>query len=49
MLVMHGKAYERTEMQWKTLIEAAGLKLVKVWYANDISEGLEAVIECEKI
>jgi hypothetical protein len=40
---------ERTESQWKSLLEAAGLKIVKIWYTDETNEGSEAVIECEKL
>lgn len=38
---------ERTEKQWRSLVESAGLKIVKIWYAEETNEGSEAVIECE--
>jgi len=38
---------ERDEKQWRTLLEQAGLKVVKIWRKEDIWEGNEAVIECE--
>lgn len=40
---------ERTEKQWRTLVESVGLKIVKIWVDDDTHEGNEAVIECEKI
>lgn len=40
---------ERTEKQWKNLLESVGVKIVKIWSVGDISEGNEAVIECEKV
>lgn len=49
MMVLLDGGYERTEVQWKKLIESAGLRIVKIWYADDTGEGSEAVIECEKI
>lgn len=41
--------YERTEAQWRKLVESAGLKIVNIWYADAVNEGCEAVIECEKM
>lgn len=35
---------ERTETQWRTLIEAAGFKIMHIWTADRWSESL---IECE--
>ncbi|KAF4773873.1 O-methyltransferase [Colletotrichum scovillei] len=35
---------ERTEEQWRKLLEPAGLKIVKIWSAG---EGVESLIECE--
>jgi hypothetical protein len=49
MMVLLGGGYERTEIQWKALIESAGLRIVKIWYADGSGEGSEAIIECEKI
>lgn len=40
---------ERTQQQWQRLLESAGLKIVEVWLADNLSEGNEAVIECEKV
>ncbi|KAH8885725.1 S-adenosyl-L-methionine-dependent methyltransferase [Thozetella sp. PMI_491] len=48
MMVLFGGGIQRTEGQWKTLIEAAGLKVVKIWFAESVNEGAEAIIECEK-
>lgn len=37
---------ERTEVQWKALLNAAGLEVVKFWTAGPESEGLiEAVLK----
>ncbi|KAI0167667.1 O-methyltransferase [Pestalotiopsis sp. NC0098] len=44
MLVLLG-GIERTESQWKSLVESAGLEIVKIWYADETNEGSEAVIE----
>ncbi|KAH8669004.1 putative O-methyltransferase [Xylariales sp. PMI_506] len=46
MVIVNG--VERTASQWESLVGSAGLKLVKIWYAEETSEGSEAVIECEK-
>ncbi|RAL08720.1 o-methyltransferase [Aspergillus homomorphus CBS 101889] len=35
---------ERTESQWRALIESVGLKVVKIWTAR---RGVESLIECE--
>ena len=47
MMMLSG-GIERTERQWRSLLGAAGLTIVKIWHADDSSEGNEAVIECEK-
>ena len=33
-------AGERTEQQWKTLLEGAGLKILKVWSNEPVAESL---------
>ncbi|EXF83960.1 major facilitator superfamily transporter [Colletotrichum fioriniae PJ7] len=35
---------ERTEEQWRKLLEPAGLRIIKIWSAG---EGVESLIECE--
>lgn len=35
---------ERTERQWHTLVESAGLKIVSIYTAE---KGVESLIECE--
>ncbi|GKZ49885.1 hypothetical protein AbraIFM66951_002594 [Aspergillus brasiliensis] len=35
---------ERTEKQWQTLVESAGLKITKIW---TVRRGVESLIECE--
>ena len=35
---------ERTENQWKSLLDSSGLNIVKIWYS---STGFESVIECK--
>lgn len=35
---------ERTEENWMRLVESAGLKVVKIWTAQN---GVESLIECE--
>ena len=37
-------AKERTERQWHTLIESAGLRIVKIW---TVQTSTESLIECE--
>jgi hypothetical protein len=41
---------ERTESQWVKLVEAAGLRIVRIWYETNVTgEVTEAVMECRKI
>lgn len=49
MMVTLGGGYERTQRQWETLMELAGLKVVKIWYDDGTNECTEAIIECEKL
>ncbi|OLN82370.1 Demethylsterigmatocystin 6-O-methyltransferase 8 [Colletotrichum chlorophyti] len=35
---------ERTEEQWRNLLESAGLRIIKIWSKG---EGVESLIECE--
>ncbi|KAL2797363.1 S-adenosyl-L-methionine-dependent methyltransferase [Aspergillus keveii] len=35
---------ERTETQWRSLVESVGLKIVKIW---TVRRGVESLIECE--
>ncbi|KAL2174027.1 S-adenosyl-L-methionine-dependent methyltransferase [Thermothelomyces heterothallicus CBS 202.75] len=37
---------ERTEEDWRRLLEGAGLKIVKIW-STDKQNGVESLIECE--
>jgi hypothetical protein len=39
-----GSAYERTEPMWTSLLQAAGLKIVKIWPDG---RGYESVVEAE--
>ncbi|KAL2200102.1 S-adenosyl-L-methionine-dependent methyltransferase [Corynascus similis CBS 632.67] len=39
-------ARERTESDWRRLLEGAGLKIVKIW-STDKQNGVESLIECE--
>ena len=48
MLVLLSPAFERTEAQWRSLVKAAGLEIVKIWYPDNVHEGSEAIIECIK-
>ena len=41
---------ERTETEWRRLLESVGLKLVKVWTVDSAAESLiEAVLDDEKV
>ncbi|KAL4804202.1 S-adenosyl-L-methionine-dependent methyltransferase [Aspergillus unguis] len=44
LIMMQIGAAERTERQWHTLLESAGLKIIKIWTAQ---RGVESLIECE--
>ncbi|GLB03880.1 hypothetical protein AtubIFM57258_009127 [Aspergillus tubingensis] len=44
MIMMSIASGERTEKHWTTLIESAGLKVVKIW---TVEKGVESLIECE--
>ncbi|GKZ23987.1 hypothetical protein AbraIFM66951_010240 [Aspergillus brasiliensis] len=44
MIMMSIASGERTEKHWTTLIESAGLKVVKIW---TVQKGVESLIECE--
>lgn len=46
-MMMANGGCERTETQWKSIISAAGLKIVQIWFPGDNKEGSEGVIECE--
>ncbi|KAI3397989.1 hypothetical protein diail_9966 [Diaporthe ilicicola] len=46
-MMMANGGCERTETQWRRLISAAGLTIVRIWFSGDSSEGSEAVIECQ--
>jgi hypothetical protein len=37
---------ERTESDWRHLLDAAGLKIVNIW-STDKQNGVESLIECE--
>ena len=37
---------ERTEADWRPLLEGAGLRIMKIW---NHGEGVESVIECELV
>lgn len=45
MLMANGGC-ERTETQWQSIISAAGLKIMRIWFTGDGKEGSEGVIEC---
>ena len=41
---------ERTETEWRHLLESVGLKLVKIWTADSAAESLmEAVLDEEQV
>ena len=44
LIMMEIGSGERTENQWRALLESAGLKIVKIWTAQ---RGVESLIECE--
>ncbi|KAK2049472.1 O-methyltransferase [Colletotrichum somersetense] len=44
MMMTLFSARERTEEQWRSLLEPAGLKIVNIWTKG---EGVESLIECE--
>jgi hypothetical protein len=44
-MMMFLSGMERSESQWKNLLEASGLVIKKIWRTNGISE---AVIEAKK-
>lgn len=44
-MMMANGGCERTETQWRKLISAAGLKIMRIWFSDDGNEGSEAVIE----
>jgi hypothetical protein len=44
LIMMEIGSGERTERQWQTLLESAGLNVVKIWTAQ---RGVESLIECE--
>ncbi|KAL4931010.1 S-adenosyl-L-methionine-dependent methyltransferase [Aspergillus undulatus] len=44
LIMMQIGSGERTERQWHSLLESAGLKITKIWTAQ---RGVESLIECE--
>ncbi|BCS20287.1 uncharacterized protein APUU_20719A [Aspergillus puulaauensis] len=44
IIMMQIGSGERTERQWRALLESAGLKIVHIWTAQ---RGVESLIECE--
>ncbi|KAL3462053.1 S-adenosyl-L-methionine-dependent methyltransferase [Aspergillus heterothallicus] len=44
LIMMQLGSAERTERQWRSLLEAAGLKVINIWTAR---RGVESLIECE--
>ena len=45
LMLMLLSGMERSESQWSTLLESIGLKIVKIWRTDGVSE---AVIEAKK-
>jgi len=45
MMMANFSAEERTEMQWRALLEQAGLDLVKIWTPDDMGPRSAALIE----
>ncbi|KAL2782642.1 S-adenosyl-L-methionine-dependent methyltransferase [Aspergillus keveii] len=46
LIMMQIGSGERTERQWRELLETAGLKVTNIWTANP---GVESLIECELV
>lgn len=46
LMWLHTSGKERTEQEWKSLCEAVGLEVVKIWSAENVGE---SVIEAKKI
>lgn len=46
-MMMANGGCERTETQWQSIVSAAGLKIVRIWFSGDGKDGGEGVIECE--
>ncbi|RAL10943.1 S-adenosyl-L-methionine-dependent methyltransferase [Aspergillus homomorphus CBS 101889] len=46
LIMMSVGSGERTEGQWRGLLESAGLRIVKIWAAQ---RGVESLIECELV
>lgn len=44
LMLALGAVKERTEMDWRVMVEAAGLKISGVWTKE---QGTESLIECE--
>jgi hypothetical protein len=44
LIMMIVGSCERSERQWRALLESAGLRIVKIWTAQ---KGVESLIECE--
>lgn len=44
LMLALGAVKERTEKQWRTLLEQAGLKVVEIWTCD---QGTESLIEAE--
>ncbi|KAL3489187.1 S-adenosyl-L-methionine-dependent methyltransferase [Aspergillus germanicus] len=46
LIMMQIGSRERTERQWRTLLEDAGMRVTNIWTANP---GVESLIECEPV
>ena len=44
LMMLYNTGMERTMRQWKVLLEACGLEIVKVW---GVHSGFEQLIECQ--
>jgi len=47
--MLQSSGIERTERQWRTLLDSVGLQIVKFWMQDNVPDGSEAVIECAKL
>ena len=45
-MLVNFSGHERTEQQWRALLEPAGFKIVKIWTCDS---GTESLIEAEAI
>jgi O-methyltransferase domain len=45
IMMANFSALERTEMQWRALLEKAGFDVVKIWTPDDMGPGSAGLIE----